>query len=73
MQVEHSPGVCLGLVLPGKGIIRGRGFENDAPPTKTHDALKMLTDRNYTMFFNIENGSLDSNVHQNLMKFEHLS
>ena len=45
-----------GVVLPGKGIIRGRGFENDAPPTKTHDGLKMLTDRNYTMFFNIENG-----------------
>ena len=40
--------VCVcGVVLPGKGIIRGRGFENDAPSTKTYDVL--------TMFFNIEN------------------
>ena len=42
-----------GEVFPRKGIIRGRGFESDAPPT--YDVLKMLTDRNYTMFFNIEN------------------
>ena len=44
----------------GGGVLRGRGFENDAPPTKTcndvvNDVLKMLTDRNYTMFLNIEN------------------
>ena len=50
--------VCVGggrggEVFPRKGIIRGRGFESDAPPT--YDVLKMLTDRNYTMFFNIEN------------------
>ena len=43
-----------GLVLSGKRIIKERGFENDALPTKTYDVLKMLTDRNYT-FFNIEN------------------
>ena len=58
--MEHSPRVCVcvcvgGGVLPGKGIIRGRGFENDSPPTKTYNVLKMLADRNYTMFFNIEN------------------
>ena len=48
--------VCMWeVVLPGKGIIRGRRFENDAPPTKTYDVLKMLTGRNCTMFFNIEN------------------
>ena len=29
--------VFVGVVFPGKGIIRGRGFENDAPPTKTYD------------------------------------
>ena len=56
--VEHYPGVCGGgVVLPGKGIIRGRVFENDATPTKTYDVLKMLTNRNYTMFFKIENDS----------------
>ena len=43
-----------GLVLSGKRIIKERGIENDALPTKTYDVLKMLTDRNYT-FFNIEN------------------
>ena len=36
------------LALPEKGIIRGRGFENDAFPTKSYDVLKMLTDQNYT-------------------------
>ena len=41
-------------------VLLGRGFENDAPPTKTcndvvNDVLKMLTDQNYTMFLNIEN------------------
>ena len=46
--------VCRGD-LPEKGIIRGREFENDSSPTKTYDVLKMLTDRNYTKFFNIEN------------------
>ena len=44
-----------GGVPLGKGIIRGRRFENGAPPTKTYDVLKMLTDQNYNMFFNIEN------------------
>ena len=64
--MEHSPGVCLcvcvcvgggggGVDLPGKGIIKGSGFENDGPPTKTYDVLKMLTNWNYTMFFNKEN------------------
>ena len=43
------------MVLPGKGIISGRGCKNDAPPNKTDDVLKMLTDGNYAMFFNIEN------------------
>ena len=67
--MEHSPGVCVcvwgGLVvLPGKGIIRGRGFENDAPPTKTYDVLKMLADRNYTMIFNIENDSYRSKPYE---------
>ena len=45
-----------GVVPLRKGIIRGRGFNNGAPPTKTYDVLKMLTDQNYNMFFNIENG-----------------
>ena len=48
-------GGWLGVVLPGKGIISGKGCKNDAPPNKTDDVLKMLTDGNYAMFFNIEN------------------
>ena len=47
--------VCRGEILPGKGIIRRRRFENDVAPTKTYDELKILTDRNYSMLFKIEN------------------
>ena len=60
--MEHSPCVCVCVGGGGEfcEVLLGRGFENDAPPTKTcndvvNDVLKMLTDRNYTMFLNIEN------------------
>ena len=51
--------MCVCVCVWG-GVLLGRGVENDAPPTKTcndvvNDVLKMLTDRNYTMFLNIEN------------------